>query len=90
MTKSREEKKRIYACKVCGVSFTNRATWCDLGCGRDYNEMFEVKNLLQLFRSWALECVGEDLPDPKCSGIQAWFYQNETKQEIRKRIEEKE
>ena len=46
------------------------------------------EEFVKLSRSWALDCVGEDLPDPKCSGIQAWFYQNETKQEIRKKIEE--
>jgi hypothetical protein len=36
------EATPYYSCKVCGFSPTNRATWCDLGCGRDYNEMRRV------------------------------------------------
>uniref|UniRef100_A0A6H1Z633 Uncharacterized protein n=1 Tax=viral metagenome TaxID=1070528 RepID=A0A6H1Z633_9ZZZZ len=33
---------KIYACSNCGVCLTNRNDWCDIGCGRDYNEMIEV------------------------------------------------
>ena len=33
---------RKYACKVCGYCPTNNATWCDLGCGSDYNEMIDI------------------------------------------------
>ena len=36
------KKEEIYACSNCGVGETNRATWCDLGCGSDYNEMIDV------------------------------------------------
>ena len=32
----------LYACSNCGVSITNRNTWCDLGCGSDYNEMIDI------------------------------------------------
>lgn len=28
-----------YSCSHCGYSPSNGACWCDLGCGRDYNEM---------------------------------------------------
>ena len=38
-----EENKEYYKCSICGFSETNRSTWCDLGCGSDYNEMIEVK-----------------------------------------------
>ena len=40
-----KKEKKYYACKICGISETNRANWCDLGCGRDYNEIFEVKRV---------------------------------------------
>ena len=33
---------RFYVCKTCGYSPDNRATWCALGCGSDYNEMIPV------------------------------------------------
>ena len=39
------EDKKIYMCNICGVSLTNRSTWCDLGCGSDYNKMIEIKGL---------------------------------------------
>lgn len=35
--------KKKYHCSDCGYKETNRATWCDLGCGSYYNEMIEVK-----------------------------------------------
>lgn len=31
-----------FVCSYCGYHPGNRASWCDLGCGRDYNEMFAV------------------------------------------------
>ena len=50
--KWREEfvKKEIYCCRGCGISMTNRKDWCDLGCGRDYNEMFKVVNFSSLLQ----------------------------------------
>ena len=33
---------KIYACSNCGVCSTNRNSWCDLGCGSDYNEMIDI------------------------------------------------
>ena len=40
-----EKEKKYYLCTNCGFSPTNRATWCDLGCGSDYNEMVEIRRL---------------------------------------------
>ena len=34
--------EKHYICNNCGYSPTNRSTWCDMGCGSDYNEMIEV------------------------------------------------
>jgi len=31
-----------YICNNCGYSPNNRSTWCDLGCGNDYNEMIAI------------------------------------------------
>ena len=42
MRKGKNFMNKIYACSNCGVSETNRADWCDLGCGSDYNEMIDV------------------------------------------------
>ncbi|HEC66991.1 MAG TPA: hypothetical protein ENI23_17075 [bacterium] len=43
MSKSlKKEAGEWYACTNCGIIETNRAMWCDLGCGRDYNKMFIV------------------------------------------------
>lgn len=36
-----------YSCNHCGYSPRNRRDWCDLGCGRDYNEMIEIKQLIK-------------------------------------------
>ena len=57
---------------------------------------WQVDNLINLFRSWALGCVGEDAPGgnvmmTKESQIHAIGYDkgyNQAKQEIRKKIEE--
>lgn len=37
--KEKQGIKKYYKCKWCGYSPNNRADWCDLGCGSDYNEM---------------------------------------------------
>jgi hypothetical protein len=51
------ENKDIYACRACGISLTNRKTWCDLGCGSDYNEMFKVPNARNFLRQALREMV---------------------------------
>lgn len=35
--------ERYFRCSICGFSYKNRGNWCALGCGRDYNEMIEIK-----------------------------------------------
>lgn len=35
-----------YACKTCGYKATNTGYNCDLGCGRDYNEMIKLPESL--------------------------------------------
>jgi hypothetical protein len=34
--------RTVWACGNCGPSLANTATWCALGCGRDYNQMNRV------------------------------------------------
>lgn len=63
-----ESRKKYYCCKSCGISETNRVDWCDLGCGRDYNEIFEVKKADKLLTAaflLALTLVEEGLPKVK-------------------------
>jgi hypothetical protein len=55
-------EKKIYLCKTCGVSLNNRADWCDLGCGNDYNEMVEVKGLPELLNEIRLDTLRQVLP----------------------------
>lgn len=31
-----------YACNICGTHEGNRSTWCNAGCGSDYNRMIPV------------------------------------------------
>src|SRR5690606_21209040 len=38
-------EERKYMCKFCGFCPTNRSTWCDKGCGSDYNEMIDVTDV---------------------------------------------
>lgn len=33
----------IWACSICGPSKDSKGWWCALGCGRDYNEMVELR-----------------------------------------------
>lgn len=33
-----------HVCSICGYSPSNRANWCDLGCGRDYQRMIRVES----------------------------------------------
>ena len=35
-------KRKHYICSHCGYSPFSRSTWCDLGCGSDWNQMIEV------------------------------------------------
>ena len=37
--------KQYYLCTNCGFSEHNRADWCAIGCGNDYNKMIEIKYL---------------------------------------------
>jgi hypothetical protein len=37
-----DEPRELWECSHCGVSERNRAAWCDLGCGSDYNQMTRV------------------------------------------------
>ena len=54
-----EEQRKWYCCKICGVAENNRKDWCDLGCGRDYNEIFEVKRMVDVIAQ--AQNVGFDL-----------------------------
>lgn len=42
----REENRLLhkphYVCSICGYDPGNRPTWCNKGCGSDYNRMHEV------------------------------------------------
>ncbi len=39
---SQYARREGYACSHCGYAPANRAGWCDLGCGRDYNAMIPM------------------------------------------------
>lgn len=49
--------KPLWMCRSCGVSLTSSGTWCDLGCGSDYNVMKAVRGLPEIARA-ALEGEG--------------------------------
>lgn len=38
--------KKGYFCSYCGYDEASTATWCAAGCGRDYNQMYEVPERL--------------------------------------------
>ena len=72
------EEKRYYACRVCGFSPTNRSTWCDKGCGSDYNEMIELKGLKEALTSHGEEMKKEGYEQ----GVRDERECNELKQDI--------
>jgi len=55
--------KKHYRCSICGYSEHNRSDWCDLGCGRDYNEMIEV---LEPLEEKKCTCQNEEGHSPEC------------------------
>jgi hypothetical protein len=51
---------KAYKCSICGYSPDNRADWCALGCGNDYNKMIEI-NLCTKCKTEEAECdFGEE------------------------------
>ena len=38
----------FYVCSHCGFSPKNRANWCDLGCGSDYNKMTKLTDAVHV------------------------------------------
>jgi len=57
--REKQIKKKFYICNNCGFSLTNRSTWCDMGCGSDYNEMIEVKGMEQALQDTREEAYKE-------------------------------
>lgn len=63
-----------FRCKWCGYCDGNRQTWCNCGCGRDYNEMIPMRgeavvcNLPQEFRP--------HYPDSAMVGFGAAFHRD--------------
>jgi len=55
------EEQKYYSCKVCGFSPNNRRTWCDKGCGSDYNEMRDVTDVVIATRAETLKEVFDDI-----------------------------
>lgn len=50
------ESRKFYCCNHCGFSVTNRADWCDMGCGRDYNAMIDItKNITEALKQHSEE-----------------------------------
>lgn len=43
-----EDAPVFWACKVCGPHKGSRGTWCEAGCGSDYQEMRALYDLTQL------------------------------------------
>lgn len=73
-------EKKIYMCGNCGVSLTNRADWCDLGCGRDYSEMIEVKGLQDLLTQQREEAKQEVIDMVNgYKGFDEWYFGGDSK-----------
>jgi len=39
------KKQTYFMCNICGFSPDNRKDWCDLGCGSDYNEIYDLADM---------------------------------------------
>lgn len=83
-----------WACVVCGYHPFNRQEWCDLGCGRDYNEMCKIPKSVARQTALLMQAIAE-VPDPSAeldgygnARLLAWWKTNRMLVELALKVKE--